>query len=489
MRDEDLRGPGADLEASGQTSRRGGARPEKRRRAPLLASRRFLPLFLVQALGAFNDNVFRWAFVGLATYQIMAGVDAYEILPGLWLDRPALGAVAGGLFILPFALLAPMAGQLSDRMDKAQMMRWVKFAEIIIMMCGVVALQMGSIALLYLVLFLMGAQSAFFSPIKYGVLPRYLNRAELVAGNGFIQAATFFAILLGTLIGQFLVLRELGWAFGIPLGGVELVCVSIVAVAIIGWVASLFAPPAPPIGPLPKVDWMLFGAMSEVFSAARAEPVAFRTIFAISWFWFVGATFMALLPAFTVDELRADESVSNLLLGAFSVGVAIGSMVCGLIYGGRVRVGYAPWGAVGIGVFSIVIFATARAMPPAGEMLMNVSDLLSSTSGWLLVLSFIGLAACAGLYVTPLNAVYQRAAPEQSRGRVVACSNMIDALAMALSSVTAVVLSASLGLDIAEIYGLVGGTGLIAAAFVARWAPETRLGSAALSIWPIRPDA
>ena len=489
MRDEEPRDSGANPDDAPHSGPSDGAATHQGRRTPLLASRRFLPLFLVQALGAFNDNVFRWAFVGLATYKIMAGVDSYEIMPGVWLDRPALGAVAGGLFILPFALLAPMAGQLSDRIDKARMMRWVKFVEILIMFCGVVALQMGSIAMLYVILFLMGAQSAFFSPIKYGVLPRYLSPGELVSGNGLIQAATFFAILFGTLSGQFLVLLESGWAFGLPLDGVGLVSVSILLVAVIGWVASLFAPPAPPVDPDAKVDWMLLGAMREVFAAARAEPKAFRTIFAISWFWFVGATFMALLPAFTVDELQADESVSNLLLGAFSIGVAIGSMLCGVIHRGRIHVGYAPWGAVGIGVFSIALFLTARATPPAGGMLMNVSDLLSSTTGWLLVLEFVGLAACAGLYVTPLNAVYQHAAPASSRGRVVACSNMIDALAMSLSAVTAVALSQVFGMDTTAIYGLVGATGLIAALFVARWAPETRLGTAALSIWPIRPDA
>ncbi len=494
-------------------------------RSPLLLSRRFLPIFIVQALGAFNDNVFKNAFVSLLTYKLASQMD---------ISLGILLAIASGVFILPFALMAPFAGQIADRVDKARMMRVVKFTEIVMMIGAAVAYHQQSVLSLYILLFFMGAQSAFFGPIKYGVLPQYLAQNELVKGNGLVQAATFLAILLGTIIGLNWILLE---------QGVLIVSVAVVGIAIIGFISSLFAPPAPPVdgdldvlpnfglrvigqggfgvtlqraapailisiillalitlfGPeglklgigaaalvLVWATHLLWPSIKDSVDAARSVPVAWRAILSISWFWFVGATFMTQMPAFAKEQMNGDETVFTVLLAAFSIGIAIGSVLCGMLFRGAIKVGPAPWGAVAIAVFAIdIYFAAPPGGAPAGEALMNASDFLSSPVGWRVLGDFIGLAIGAGIYVTPLNAVYQHAAPHDARGRVVACSAMIDSAFMVCSSLVVMGLIGQ-GLFPQEIFALVGATGFIAAILTARRAPETWLGRTALTLIPSR---
>ncbi|MCI4665300.1 MAG: hypothetical protein MRY74_11320 [Neomegalonema sp.] len=547
----------------------------------LIARRSFLPLFIVQALGAFNDNIFKTAFVSLMTYILAAKME---------MDVELLVPVAAAVFILPFAFLAPFAGQIADRVDKAKMMQWVKFAELILMGIAAVAYISQSTPLLFLLLFLMGAQSAFFSPIKYGVLPQYLHRSELVKGNGLIQAATFVAILGGTIAGTNLVLTPIG---------AEVVSAVVVAVALIGWAASWYAPPAPRAsgvapfraaglidgslhlrrwvgeglslgitagrfavffalwaaiyagvemtifsgGPmetlLPYKGWVVFGSALFIYllyllwpsiidslDSARRSRASYNAIRAIAWFWFVGASYLAVLPILASKQLLGDQTVLTLLLAAFSVGIGIGSILTGLIYRGGVKIAFAPWGAVGIAIFSLDLafiidvqpdsvaacaltfeggaivpkeadgfleitryFGAAYGwrsladMPLSASTCIDVFQFLSKPVGWRILFDFVALTTCAGVYLTPLNAVYQAEAPEDARGRVVACSNMIDSTFMALSSVAIVVLGMA-GLSEQEMLGLLGVTGVFAAFVVARWAPETKLGKAALAILP-----
>lgn len=453
-------------DASDTAAAGGPAKPQM-----LLGARRFLPLFLVQALGAFNDNVFKNAFIALLTFQLAMDLS---------LSLEVLAPLAAGLFILPFALFAPFAGKIADRIDKAAMMRQVKLAEILLMIVAAIGYQLQNITLLFALLFLMGAQSAFFSPIKYGVLPQYLRADELVKGNGLMQAGTFLAILMGTIVGTKLVLTEFG---------VALVSVAVVGIAVIGWVASLYAPPAPPTPNQETGAGSVWTAHAEVLRAARADPTVFRSLIAIAWFWFVGATFMSLLAPFTKNQLGGDENVLTLLLAAFSVGVALGSVLCSAIYRGAIKVGYTPWAAAGIAVFSIDLWLATEGvstLKSGSDALMSIGDFLNTAHGWRVLIDFVALAACAGLYITPLNAVYQNAAPEAERGRIVACSNMIDSAFMAASAAAVAVMNA-LGLSTPEIFAIVGGTGAVAAFLVARWAPETRIGRAALAVWPMPP--
>ena len=430
----------------------------------LLGTRRFLPLFLAQFLGAFNDQVYKNAFIALLTFRL---ADRLEM------DLSTLNIIAAALFILPFALFAPTAGQIADGIDKAVMMRWVKFSELLIMGVAVLAYQLQHVTLLYVVLFLMGAQSAAFAPIKYAVLPQYLAPRELVGGNGLVQAATFLAILAGTVAGFQLVLTE---------SGVTIVSIAVIAVALIGLGAAFFAPPAPPEGPAPAVDWVFLRAAWRLVATCRDQPAAMRTIYAISWFWFAGATFLTFLPPYAKEVLRVDENVTTLLLAAFSVGVALGALMVEKVSKGRVSADIAPLGALGMGISGVALWLVTP-MPGPDAALRGIGDFLATGSGIAVVAVFVFLAASAGLYVTPLNAVLQREAPSARRAQFIACSNVVDSVMM----VTAAGLGAAMvaaGLNPAEIFAVVAVTGLPMALIVARFAPGTKLGRAVLRLFP-----
>jgi len=226
----------------------------------LLGARRFLPLFLVQFLGAFNDQVYQKAFVALITYRLAdrAGMDV-----------AMLGIIASALFILPFAVVSPTAGQIADRVDKAKMTRFVKAWEVAVMGLAVIGYHTQNIYFLYFVLFMMGAQSAVFAPVKYSILPQHLHRAELLGANGLVQGSTVLAIIFGTILGTELILTD---------SGVAVVSVLVVAVAVAGFVASLFVPPAPALGAKQGVDWLFPRAIWQLVRLALDHVAARRAI-------------------------------------------------------------------------------------------------------------------------------------------------------------------------------------------------------------------
>jgi len=420
----------------------------------LMGQRRFAPLFWVQSLGAFNDQVFKTGLLTLLTFRL-----ADE----LGLNASLHNTIGAALFILPFALFAPTAGQLADGIDKAKMMRFVKGCEVVLMILAAIAYQWQSLTFLYILLFLMGAQSAMFAPVKYGILPQYLRENELISANGLIQGATFLAILIGQIAGAKLILSD---------SGVTIIGVVVVGVAVIGFIASLFAPSAPPLGPAPKVDWVFPRAMWDVVVAGRKVPRAFEAILAIAWFWFVGATFLTLLPPYAKESLNGNEDVFILLLATFSVGVAIGAVLCGKIFGSEARTRTSAWGAGGIALFSVLLWIFTALYQVSNDVsrqteLFDITRFLSDASAWSILICFALLAACAGLYLTPVNVVLQLESPPNERGRFIACSNVIDALVMTISAGLCAGLTIA-GLDQASIFALVGASGIIAAIWARR---------------------
>lgn len=431
----------------------------------LLRTRRFLPLFLVQFLGAFNDQVYQKAFVALVTYRLADQVGVPIAM---------LGIIASALFILPFALITPMAGQIADRMDKAIMMRWIKAWEIVVMGLACVGYYTQDIVFLYFVLFLMGAQSAMFAPIKYSVLPQYLHRDELMGGNGLVQGFTFLAIIFGTIIGNELILRD---------GGVLIISVFVVSVAVIGFVASLYTPTAPPVPGAEPIDWFFIRAIWKLIAMCRRHPPAWRAILAISWFWFLGATFLSLLPSYAKEELGVDEGVLTVLLAGFSIGVAVGAIASERLSGGRVGPHLPPWGALGLAVMAVELWFATPVAPEPGTPLLDRTAFFADFTGWRLLIDFIILAAFAGMYVTPMNAVLQTEAPDDKRASFVAASNVVDSSFIVLNAVVIAVLVA-VGLDTRTVLVVLTLSGLPMAFLVARFAPETFLGQIALKIWP-----
>src|SRR6516162_6510960 len=294
----------------------------------LLGSERFGPLVAAQFLSAFNDNAVKNALVLMIAYSSdAASQKSAEILIPL----------AGGLFILPFFLCSATAGQLADQLDKAWLIRLIKVTEIGLMMVAAAGVLIGSTTALLAVLLIMGIEAAFFGPLKYAILPDLLPLGELVLGNALIEAGTFVAILLGTIAGVLIAGRH-GAVF---VGGL------IMAVALAAWATSLLIPRIGPAAPEIRPEWNLFAATRRVIREAAREKIPFHSILGITWFWLAGAVYLSQFPAYVRFSLGGKETVVTLLLSIFTVGIAIGSLLCSRILGGRISARTVPWGAFG----------------------------------------------------------------------------------------------------------------------------------------------
>ena len=304
----------------------------------LFTQRRFLPFFITQFLGAFNDNLFKNALLVIVVSTAAAGSDS---------STNFTTNLAVGLFILPFFLFSTTAGQLADTYDKAMLMRRVKLAEIFIMLAGTYALMTENFNFMLVILFLLGTQSAFFGPAKYSLIPQHLNNDELLAGNAQISMGTFGSILLGTLIGGWMVTLE---------NGIAMLSGLIVLVSLIGWVSSREIPEAPSENPGQKLRLNPFTETSGNFRMARENRTVFYCILAISWFWLYGGCFLTQVPNYTVTILNGHPRLISILLGAFIVGVAIGSLLCNRLSKGAVEPGIVPLGALGLSIFAFDLY-------------------------------------------------------------------------------------------------------------------------------------
>ena len=424
----------------------------------LLRTRRFLPLFLVLFLGALNDQVFKNAYIALVTFAI--AVNGMVAIFGTEMSIQTLSLIANILFIVPFALISPTAGQITDNVDKRTMIRFVKVSELAIMLLAVICFFQQQVELLLLVLFLLGAQSAIFAPVKYGVMPQYLDRRELLGGNGLAQAATFLAIIFGTILGTQVILMD---------GGIWAVSVVVLIVAGVGLIAAYAAPSAPPVGPRQSVDWVLPRAMVKLVWECRTRRVPFTAILFIGWFWFVGVTFLSLLFAFVERVVGGNNDVVTALLTCFSIGVAIGALLSEKLAQGGTGLDKTPYAALGIGILAVLLWVvTPRG---AGGAEIGIWALLSTPGGIALFVTFVGLAICSGIYITPMNALLQRSAPPAQRARFIACSNVVDSLSMVISSVFGLILGL-FGLVSIDIFLVVGLTAFPVAFLAATLSPR-----------------
>ncbi|MBQ3653496.1 MAG: MFS transporter [Synergistaceae bacterium] len=409
----------------------------------LLFVRRFMPLFLTQFLGAFNDNFFKSALMMLITYRIgdAAGVD----------PRILVNAAAG-IFILPFFVFAPTASDLADKYDRSDLMRWVKFAEIVVMSGAFFGFWLGNVWVLMVVLFLMGAQSAFFSPAKYSILPQHLREDELIAGNGLIQMGTYLAILTGTIAGGLMILRENGiyWVGGLA-----------VSIAAAGWLSSMFIPPTKPIDPKREVSFKVVQRTIEMFREIVPMRKVFGSMLAISWFWLVGSVFLAQFPTYSRMILGTDESVATAFLAIFSCGIGIGSMFCDSILKGKVTAKFVPSAAYGIAIASVLLWWVSDRPPVApGTPIIGAWEFFSKPENFMITACLFVIAFCGGLYIVPLYAVMQTRAPEEKVSSVIACSNISDSIFMAVAALGAGVLI-SWGVSIPQLFLTMGPTTFI----------------------------
>ena len=383
----------------------------------LLGTRRFLPMFLTQKLGAFNDNFFKNALVIMVTF---AGLKSSAMGSEMFVT------LAAGLFILPFFLFSAFAGQLADKFDKAGMIRLVKLAEIALMLLAGVGFILESPLYLLTVLFLMGVQSAFFGPLKYGILPDLLDEDELIGGNALIEAATFVAILLGTILGGLLINTE---------SGKILISVGLVAVAILGYATSRWIPATGAGDPGLRINPNVLGETFRIIGLTWRDRPIFRAVCGISWFWFIGAVFVILFPIYARDALGANEQVVTLFLALFSIGIAIGSLLCNMLTRGKVSDVLVPFGAIGISLAGVdLYFASGAEVFAQSGRLIGYQEFLSAPQGWRILADLLVLSVSGGLYAVPLYAIIQVRGKDAEMARLIAANNILNAFAMVLSS-------------------------------------------------------
>lgn len=388
--------------------------------AKLLVARRFGPFFVTQFLGALNDNLYKQAMILLIAFR--AGSEG---------DSGMATALAGGLFILPFFLFSAVAGQLADRTDKTKLIKIVKAAEIAIMLLGVGAFIWGDARLLYAVLFLMGTHSAFFGPVKYSILPQHLAPAELMAGNAFVEMGTFLAILLGMIAGA--ALKDA------PI----LLRYTIVGVAAIGFLSAQFVPSAPPAAPHLRLNWNPFTSLTSLARLIYRRESVFNSVLGISWYWFYGATVLSALPQFTQYFLYGREEVFTLLMVVFVVSVAAGSLLCMWLARGEIELGLVPLGAAGMSLFLADLFFRSYDGGSATQELVGWREFLANldvAERWRILLDF-GLAGISSsLFIVPLYALIQSRSDDESRSRVIAANNIINAIFMVVSAIITMIL-------------------------------------------------
>ena len=385
----------------------------------LLGARRFGPFFWTQFLGALNDNLFKNALVILFAFR-MSGVAFSE---------NTLVNLSTGLLTLPFFLFSASAGQIADKFDKARIIRLVKLFEIGIMLLGAAGLRLHSVPLLLAVVFLMGTHSAVFGPVKYSILPQHLHPDELVGGNALVQMGTFAAILLGTILGGALV----------KLGGETAVSATVLALAGAGWLASRGVPPAPAPAADLRLDWHPVRETLRIVGFARENRTVFLSILGISWFWFYGALFLAQFPGLTRHVLGGDEWVATLLLVVFSVGVALGCMLCERLSSRTVELGLVPFGSIGLSLFAADLFFATRGLAPAGAPVGPLA-FLQSLHHWRVLADLVLIGAFGGFFIVPLQALVQQRSEPSRRSRIIAANNILNAAFMVLAAVLGIVL-------------------------------------------------
>jgi acyl-[acyl-carrier-protein]-phospholipid O-acyltransferase/long-chain-fatty-acid--[acyl-carrier-protein] ligase len=400
----------------------------------LLTKRRFLPLFVTQFLGAFNDNVFKNALVMLITYRLAEATGG---------NAQIMVTLAAGIFIFPFFLFSATAGQLADKYEKSALIFKVKFVEIVLTLLAALGFYLENVSLLMFALFLLGTQATFFGPLKYAILPEQLKADELIGGNGLVEAGTFLAILFGTIFGGLLVL--------VPRGEL-LISIAIITFAFCGLLSSSFIPKTKIINEDMTINYNFIVETFRVMRYAKERREIYMAIMAISWFWLVGATFLAEFPVFTKNSLAANQDVVTFFFTLFSIGIGLGSLFCNKLLKGEVNTKLVPTAAFGITLFTIdLFFAANHALKPAGGAIIGLHVFLQSLNSWRITFDILLIAVCGGIYTVPLYAVLQKRSDPAHRARVIASNNIVNALFM-VGAAIATVLMLKYGFTVNQVF-------------------------------------
>ncbi len=418
----------------------------------LLGKRRFLPFFITQSLGAFNDNIFKQSLILAILYKLSIEGDR-----SIYVNLCAL------LFILPFFLFSALAGQFGEKYPKDALIRLIKLAEIGIMVVGAAGFVFNHLWMMLLALFAMGTHSALFGPVKYSILPQHLREHELVGGNGLVEMGTFLAILAGT-IGAGIMMSSSHYAF--------VVSAAIVLVACLGFVASYGIPKAPAASPEMKLNWNIFTQSWATLRMGLGQtPAVSRSIVVNSWFWFVGAIYLTQIPAYAKEWMYGDETVVTLILTVFSIGIALGSLLCERMSGHKVEIGLVPFGSMGLTVFGLLLWWHSGGFPQNAQA-NDWLAVLSYGQGWWVLLDILGIGVFGGFYIVPLYALIQSRTPEKERSRVIASNNILNALFMVVSAIVSILMLSVAKLSIPQLFLVISLMNIAVNAYIFKIVPE-----------------
>ena len=412
----------------------------------LLSTRRFLPMFITQFFGALNDNVYKQALLLVITYG--------------WINQQAtdvstLNNLAALLFILPYFIFSATAGQIADKFERSQLIRGIKVLEIVIMLIGSAGFLLGNLWLLLLALFMMGTHSTFFGPIKYAILPEILKPNELMSGNALFQSGTSIAILIGMILG--------GAVISVSQGNLIWISLTVVIIAVLGYLSSRFILKQQVSSPDLKIDWNFFRTSFQTLQYAKSLPLIFMILLGNSWYWFYGATYLTQIPQLTQQNLHASENVVSLLLTFFSVGIGVGSLLCRRIGGSEVNIKMVPIGAIGLTLFAFYLALSLAFVPERTGAMMNVADMFNHGAIYyhvMLAVTLLGISG--GFYIVPLYAMMQAYSPRSHRARVVAANNILNAVFMVSSAVFSIIILSVLKIDIKILFSI---TAVLSAGF------------------------
>lgn len=420
----------------------------------LLGKRRFLPYFITQALGAFNDNLYKNALLLLIAFS---GIIAED-------DSALYTNLAAGLFILPFFLFSPIAGQIADKMEKSRLIRRVKLLEVAIMLIAAIGVITNNMLLMMTLLFLMGLQSALFGPVKFALLPQQLHKDELVGGNALVEMGTFLAILGGTITAG--LLFDLSAArYWIAAG--------VIFFALAGYISSRFIPETTAGDPQLVINWNPFTELVNTLRNARQQRAVYLSIMAISWFWFLGASYLTQFPNLARDHLGGNPQIVTLLLTLFSVGVAAGSLLCEKLSGHKIELGIVPIGSLGMSIFGIDLYFAISSLNISSDL--SALAFVQNADHWRMMADIALISLFGGLYVVPLQALIQQRSDEKMRAQTIAANNVMNALFMVGSAVFGIVGLVVMKLSIAEYFCVIAIMNIIVVGYVYSQVPEFAL--------------
>ncbi|ANQ18966.1 MFS transporter [Vibrio natriegens] len=419
----------------------------------MFLSKRFFPFFVTQCLGALNDNVYKNVLLLMVTYSL---IDSLPVSVNLFVN------LAAGLFILPFFLFSAHAGAVADSMDKAKLIRRLKLIEVLIMACAATAIMTENALLMLVLLFLTGTQSAYFGPVKYALLPQALKAIELVKGNAWVEMGTFLSILVGTLTA--------GLLLAMPNGTLIASCL-VLFLSIMGFISSVNIP-ALPSHSNQKVKFKPISGLKKTLNVAQKQRGIWMSILAISWFWFMGATYLTQLPNFAREHLFADSTVVSLLLALFSIGIATGSWLCQKLSFDHVELGILPFGILGLTLFGLDLLWAVPSYNLSPAQYYSVESFISESKHIRVMMDLFFVGVSGGVFIVPLYSFIQSRSNQGECARSIAANNIMNALFMVGSALVSIFVLSVLSLSVVELFAIMAVGNFLVAIYVYRQVPE-----------------